>query len=123
MNLMSSVIMSKISGSGSGGGGGEDKYVHVAGTTPTIAAQKGTTYICDDTITALTLSSLPSEGGVHIVFAAGSTAPQITAPAYVVYREDDEITKNKINEVDIMCYQIGTDRYALGLICAFDAPT
>lgn len=119
MSLLNVLIAKKLGGSG----GGEDKYVHVAGTTPSIAAQKDTTYICDDTVTALTISSMPSEGLFGIIFEAGATEPQITAPAYVVYHENSKITKSKINELSYQCFSLGVTQCAQGVICEFDAPT
>lgn len=121
MKLLSAAILARIA-SGSGNGGNSTSYVEVTGATPSIAAAIDTTYVCTSTVTALTLSSLPEEGIFSIIFKAGSTAPQITAPSCLVYREDDEVTASKMNELNVNCFKIGNTQFAQGLICAFDEP-
>lgn len=121
MKLLSAAIMARI-GSGNGSGGGGTSYVEVNGATPSIAAERGKAYLCTSTVTALTISSLPEEGIFSIIFKAGSTAPQITAPSCLVYREDDEVTASKMNELNVNCFKIGNTQFAQGLICAFDEP-
>ena len=121
MKLLSAAIMARI-GSGNGSGGDNAAYVEVTGATPSIAAERNKIYVCSSTVTALTLSSLPEEGIFSIIFKAGSTAPQITAPSCLVYRENDEVTASKMNELNVNCFKIGNTQYAQGLICAFDEP-
>lgn len=121
MKLLSAAIMARI-GSGNGSGGGNADYVEVTGATPSIAAAKDTTYVCTSTVTALTLSSLPEEGLFEIIFKAGDTVPQITGPSCLVYRDSQEIAKNKMNELSFNCFKIGNTQYAQGLLAPFDEP-
>ena len=121
MKLLSAAIMARIA-SGNGSGGDSNSYVEVTGATPNIAAAKNKAYICTSTVTALTISSIPEEGVFEIIFMAGSTAPQITAPSCLVYREDDEVTASKMNELNVNCFKIGNTQFAQGIICAFDEP-
>ncbi|MBQ2454984.1 MAG: hypothetical protein II499_02715 [Firmicutes bacterium] len=122
MKLLSAAIMARIAAGGNGSGNSDTKYIAVTGATPSIAAVKDACYVCESTVTALTISSIPEEGIFEIIFKAGSTAPQITGPACIVYREYDEVTASKMNEVSYNCFKIGNTQYAQGMICPFDEP-
>lgn len=117
MNLMSA-LFNKLNGSTTE----ERSYTEVSGATPSIAAERGAVYLCTTQVTSLTLSSLPDEGFFVVIFEAGSTPPQISAPNYLVYRQGDEVEKNKINELNINCFKVGVDRFAQALMAAFDKP-
>lgn len=121
MRLLSAAILARIA-SGSGNGGNSTSYVEVTGATPSIAAAEGTTYVCTSTVTALTISSIPEEGLFEIIFKAGDTVPQITGPSCLVYRDGNEIVKNKMNELSFNCFKIGNTQYAQGVIAPFDEP-
>ena len=96
--------------------------VNVTGASPSIAAQDSRFYICDTTITALTISSIPDEGLFNILFKAGTTAPQITGPACISYREDDEVQASKWNEISYHCFKIGSKQFCQGMMGAVDGP-
>lgn len=120
MNLKEAVLTAKIlRGSGDSG---ETIHVNVTGASPSIAAQKNQFYICNSTITALTISSIPDEGLFNILFKAGTTAPQITGPACISYREDDEVQASKWNEISYHCFKIGSAQFCQGLMVAVDGP-
>lgn len=122
MKLLSAAIMAKIAVKGSSSGGAVG-YVEIEGATPSIAAQDEMCYVCSSTVTSLTISSIPETGIFSIIFKAGSTAPQITGPACIVYRENDEVQASKWNEVSYSCFKIGNTQYCQGLIVSFDDPT
>jgi hypothetical protein len=102
--------------------GEAESYVDVLGATPAIAAESDVTYICTSTVTALTISSIPEEGIFAIIFKAGNTAPQITGPSCLVYRDGTEIVANKINELSVRCFKIGNMQCAQGLNAPFNEP-
>lgn len=124
MNLLSAALVARIaSGSGGGGGGGDVNFVEVEGTAPVINAESGTTYVCTSEVSDVTIADIPEEGTFEIIFAAGSTAPQISGPSCLVWKEDCEIETDKMNEINILCFQIGGNQYAQGVIAFFDIPT
>lgn len=122
MKLLSAAIMARIAGNGNGNGG-SGEYVDVTGATPSIAAEDEKCYVCSSTVTALTISSIPEKGLFSIIFKAGSTAPQITGPACIVYRDGNEVEKNKMNEISYNCFKVGNTQYCQGLMVAFDEPS
>ncbi len=120
MNLKEAVLTAKIMrGSGDSG---ETIHVNVTGASPSIAAQDSRFYICDTTITALEISSIPDEGIFSVLFKAGSTAPQITGPACITYRESDAIEPSKWNEINYHCFKIDNTQFCQGVMLAIEGP-
>ena len=106
MNLKEAVLTAKIMrGSGDSG---ETIHVNVTGAAPSIAAQDSRFYICDTTITALEISSIPDEGIFSVLFKAGSTA--------------DEVQASKWNEISYHCFKIGSEQFCQGMMGAVDGP-
>lgn len=122
MSLLQALIAAKLSDGRGEGGSDETMYTYVTGASPSIAAQKNKFYICSSTITALTISSIPEEGLFNILFKADATAPQITGPACILYREDDEVQASKWNEISYNCFKIGNNQFCQGLMVAVDGP-
>ncbi len=119
MNLLSA-LFTNLNGSRSGGA---ESYVEVTGETPSIIAEAEKAYLCSAIVTALTISSIPEKGIFSIIFKAGSTPPQITGPACIVYWENNGVETDKMNEISYHCFKIGNDQYCQGLIASFDDPS
>lgn len=84
-----------------------DKVVTVTGTTPTITAQPGIRYICEE-VTTLDIT-LPASGIIDVTFDSGSTATvlTITPPSGVTLKwansfDPTSLDANTVYEINIM---------------------
>lgn len=103
MNLID-VLIARIAGgveAGSSTGQSTDQTVVVTGTSPAFAAVNNTLYICSSGLTALTVSSLPASGLFEIVFASGSTAPELTLPANIILPNHVNIETDTVYELSV----------------------
>lgn len=74
----------------------------LSGTSITdLAAEDGYFYICSNTLTALTITSVPTNGAFTIRFASGSTATTVTLPNSVTMPSGFAVEANKIYEINI----------------------
>ena len=74
----------------------------LSGTTISdLVAEDGYIYTCSNTLTSLTISSVPASGIFTIRFASGSTATTLTLPNTVTMPSGFSVEANKIYEICI----------------------
>ena len=121
MNLLD-VTIGKALGSGSAGRAAETAAA-VSGTTPRIAAEDRTLYLCGDAVTALTVTSLPASGLFEIVFACGAAAPQVTLPANVLLPDGVRIEADKIYDISIRVCSVDGTAWGLAAVQGWSVPS
>lgn len=80
--------------------------VSVSGTTPTIAADAGSVYVCGE-LTSLNFTP-PSTGVTTVVFTSGSTATELTLPSTVKMPDWFVMEANRVYEISITLGQYGS---------------
>lgn len=124
MNLMD-VMIARMSGgveSGSSLSQSAEQTVAVSGTSPAIAAADSTVYICTSSLTSLTVSSLPATGLFGIVFASGSTAPELILPANIILPYGVSIETNVIYEFSVRVCAVDGQTVGLAAIQGWQEP-
>lgn len=123
MDLMDAILAAKLSSSESGAGAGE-KRVTVSGTSPEIAAEDNTLYLFAETVTSITISSMPSTGLFELVFLSGAAAPEIIGPTgqSISLAEGCEIAADMVNDMSIRVCTVAGTPIALATVGTWEAP-
>lgn len=124
MNLMD-VMIARMSGgveSGPSLSQVAEQTVAVSGTTPAIAAADSTVYICASSLTSLTVSSLPASGVFGVVFASGSTVPELILPANITLPYGVRIEPNVIYELSVRVCDVDGQTVGLAAIQGWQEP-
>jgi uncharacterized membrane protein len=103
--ILDALIASALTGGGGGGGDNAIREV-VTGATPTISPVANHIYLCETTLTSLTIVNPPATGYWDVVFESGATATTVTIPATVLFNTSDgkmdSIEKNRVYEINVM---------------------
>ena len=98
-----------------GGAGGGSKTETVSGSTPTIAANANTLYICGE---VSTLSFTPAASGIsEVIFESGSTPTVLTVPGTVVWPSWFDPTSLEADTI----YELSVADGVYGVVCTWQA--
>ena len=122
MNYAENLILQKMAGPGTGSGSGAEQTVTVSGATPSVAAEDNTLYLCASELTSLTVSSIPLSGLFEIIFASGSTAPEVTMPENVLLPNGVIVEADTVYDLSVRVCSVGGQTVGLAAIHGWPMP-
>lgn len=120
------IFWSKVLDSGSPGPSPSGTIsITVSGTTPTIQAEDNAVYLFSDTVTSITIATMPTSGLFEMVFLSGSTATELIGPTGqpISLADGAEIAADMVNDMSIRVCTVGGATMALATVGTWEVST